>query len=306
MTKKIELKDLTEENFVAARQIVTAIVEMQTVPANHLFGLLIINAITKKQSKKQFKFVGATSGLDAELHDGLRAGLFNGLNDGLRAGLRDAKLEYCGIFWSWWVARYLIAAQWGCSFDMQKLGLLFAFCRFCPIVLRSKNGYIVAPKPTKISRVITGKTKAPFEFPIYELHSNGFPTVEHPLLEDGLFFWHNVRLPSYIGKVHSADWKPEWIVTEKNSELRRILIKEIGYEKIISTLPVKKIDTWREYELLRVEVEDLPVPVQLLKMTCPSTKDIHILRTPPDMVSAEAAITWHNHGIHPSEFEIET
>ena len=44
----------------------------------------------------------------------------------------------------------------------------------------------------------------------------------------------------------------------------------------------------------------------LLKMICPSTAHIHILRVPPEMVSAEAAITWVNHGIHPDRFSIQT
>jgi hypothetical protein len=43
----------------------------------------------------------------------------------------------------------------------------------------------------------------------------------------------------------------------------------------------------------------------LLKITCPSTQHIHILRVPPEM-SAEAAITWVNHGIHPDEFAVQT
>lgn len=44
----------------------------------------------------------------------------------------------------------------------------------------------------------------------------------------------------------------------------------------------------------------------LLKLTCLSTQDIHILRVPPEMTSAEAAITWVNHGIHPDEFAVQT
>jgi leucine-rich repeat protein SHOC2 len=47
-------------------------------------------------------------------------------------------------------------------------------------------------------------------------------------------------------------------------------------------------------------------PIVLLKMTCPSTQHIHILRVPPEMASAEAAITWINHGIHPDEFAVQT
>jgi leucine-rich repeat protein SHOC2 len=44
----------------------------------------------------------------------------------------------------------------------------------------------------------------------------------------------------------------------------------------------------------------------LLKITCPSTHHIHILRVPPEMTSAEAAITWVNHGVHPDEFAVQT
>jgi leucine-rich repeat protein SHOC2 len=47
-------------------------------------------------------------------------------------------------------------------------------------------------------------------------------------------------------------------------------------------------------------------PMLLLKMTCPSTQHIHILRVPPEMTSAEAAITWVNHGIHPDKFAVQT
>jgi leucine-rich repeat protein SHOC2 len=41
-------------------------------------------------------------------------------------------------------------------------------------------------------------------------------------------------------------------------------------------------------------------------MTCPSTQHIHIPQVPPEMESAEAAIIWVNHGIHPNEFAVQT
>ena len=47
-------------------------------------------------------------------------------------------------------------------------------------------------------------------------------------------------------------------------------------------------------------------PMVLLKMTCPSTAHIHILRVPLEMMSAETAITWINHGIHPDRFDVQT
>jgi leucine-rich repeat protein SHOC2 len=151
-----------------------------------------------------------------------------------------------------------------------------------------------------------------------------------------------------------SEWQPEWLLDEKNAEIRRLLIQNIGYEKICNALGAQAIDSWREYTLLKIkdiepiygsrnisvttynlqemyefleimDMQDLseelnqlyprifqgrePIrrePMVLLKMTCPSTGHIHILRVPPQMSSAEAAITWVNNSIHPDDFSIQT
>lgn len=106
------------------------------------------------------------------------------------------------------------------------------------------------------------------------------------------------------------EWNPGWLLYEDNVEIKRILIQQVGYEKICRELNAVKIDSWREYTLLRIDVIERyygsEEPMVLLKMTCPSTGHIHILRVPPEMTSAEAAITWVNHGIHPDEFTVQT
>lgn len=77
------------------------------------------------------------------------------------------------------------------------------------------------------------------------------------------------------------------------------------------------LDAWREYILLRIDgLQPIyggegfaPIdrePIVLLEMTCPSTNHIHILRVPPEITSAEAAIIWVNHGIHPDRIAIAT
>jgi leucine-rich repeat protein SHOC2 len=114
-----------------------------------------------------------------------------------------------------------------------------------------------------------------------------------------------------------SDWKSEWLLNENNAEIRRVLIEQVGYEKICRELDAITLNTWREYTLLKIDgVEGVynrhtrkfvdREPMLLLKMTCPSTEHIHILRVPPEMTSAEAAITWVNHGIHPDKFAVQT
>jgi leucine-rich repeat protein SHOC2 len=113
-----------------------------------------------------------------------------------------------------------------------------------------------------------------------------------------------------------SEWKAEWLRDESNAELRRRLIQQIGYERICQELDAIEIDSWREYTLLKIngierfydrrKSKNIQEPMVLLKMTCPSTGHIHVLRVPPEMTSAEAAITWVNHGIHPDKFIVQT
>jgi hypothetical protein len=104
----------------------------------------------------------------------------------------------------------------------------------------------------------------------------------------------------------SSDWNPQWLIDEENAEVRRVLIQQVGYDRICQELDAIDLDNWREYTLLKIEVNIEDEPMVLLKMTCPSTGHIHILRVPPEMTSAEAAITWVNHVIHPDKFAVQT
>jgi leucine-rich repeat protein SHOC2 len=114
-----------------------------------------------------------------------------------------------------------------------------------------------------------------------------------------------------------SDWQSKWLLDEENVEIRQRLIVQIGYERICNELNAITLDTWREYTLLKIDKiekiyndeDDEPIgtePMVLLKMTCPSTEHIHILRVPPEMERAEAAIMWVNHGIHPDKFAVQT
>ncbi len=105
---------------------------------------------------------------------------------------------------------------------------------------------------------------------------------------------------------HLNQWKAEWLLTEENVEIRRILIRQLGYDRIIQELGAIEIDRYREYTLLKIDANIDIEPIHLLKMTCPSTAHIHVLRVPPDLDSARAAIRWVNWDIDPEDFATET
>ena len=137
-----------------------------------------------------------------------------------------------------------------------------------------------------------------------ELHAEGEPAIA---FADGysLYFHHGVKLPEQYGKVHPDLWQAEWLLSEENAELRRVLIERIGYDRICQQLQAVELDGWQEYTLLKIDNADVE-PIYLLKMTCPSTGFIHALRVPPDLESAREAIRWVNWGINPEEFSVQT
>ncbi|MCC5630017.1 hypothetical protein LC613_19030 [Nostoc sphaeroides CHAB 2801] len=137
------------------------------------------------------------------------------------------------------------------------------------------------------------------------LHAEGEPAIE---FIDGysLYSYHGVTLPEKYGKIHPQQWQAQWLLTEENAELRRVLIQGIGYARICQELQAIELDTWQEYTLLKIDADVDQEPIYLLKMTCPSTGFIHALRVPPNMNSAREAISWVNWGVDPEEFAVQT
>ncbi|MEH2046446.1 DUF6745 domain-containing protein [Nostoc sp.] len=137
------------------------------------------------------------------------------------------------------------------------------------------------------------------------LHAEGEPAIE---FTDGysLYSYHGVTLPEKYGKIHPQQWQAEWLLSEENAELRRVLIQGIGYTRICEELQAIELDTWQEYTLLKIDADVDEESINLLKMTCPSTSFIHALRVPPNMNSAREAIRWVNWGIDSEEFGVQT
>lgn len=163
------------------------------------------------------------------------------------------------------------------------------------IALESRHEVcLIAPRPIKF-----------YLDELYRLHTEAEPALE---FADGfkVYAYNGVILPEKYGQIHPQDWNPKWILTEDNAELRRVLIQGIGYSRIIEELQAIQIDSWQEYKLLKIEQNIDVEPIYLLKMTCPSTGHIHILRVPPNMNSAREAITWINWGIDPEDFAVQT
>jgi len=102
--------------------------------------------------------------------------------------------------------------------------------------------------------------------------------------------------------------KSWWILRERNAEIRKLIIENLGWPKILSDLQGRLVDEWKEYELYRIQPKDrlMREPFYLLKMKCPSTGSDYTLCVPPYFRKAKEAITWIRRDIAPEEFIQQT
>ncbi len=180
------------------------------------------------------------------------------------------------------------------SYSKKSWETLQSLSRFCGCISLFENFCIVCDHPLHLRFDNQNR-----------LHAEGEPAIE---FTDGysLYSYHGVTLPEKYGKIHPQQWQSQWLLSEENAELRRVLIQGIGYAQICQELQAIELDTWAEYTLLKIEADVDEEPIYLLKMTCPSRQFIHALRIPPNINSAREAIRWVNWGVDAEEFGVQT
>ncbi len=216
--------------------------------------------------------------------------MLDGLTEVLGDLLGDCLLPEWGICWA---AMFAAAHKLGVPLEQDKYNL---FCNYMRQVgwMFPYEGVAIAIHRPRIRWNSAG-----------EIHGEAIPAIEFP---DGfgIYAYQGINLPPKYGKLHPTNWHAEWLLEQRNAELRRVLIQGIGYDRICQDLQAKECDRWQEYTLVQIESEVDVEPIHLLKMTCPSTGFIHVLRVPPDISSAREAICWVNWGIDPTEFAVQS
>lgn len=180
-----------------------------------------------------------------------------------------------------------------CSYDERQWEALQGLVRECGLVVQLENTCLVCDRP----RVLCFDSR-------HRLHAEGTPAIEYA---DGysIYAYEGVRLPKKY-ELPPEQWQANWLLEEKNAELRRVLIQGIGYDRLCQELEVVELDSWREYSLLRIDSQVDVEPIYLLKMICPSTAHIHATRVPPEITTAREAIRWVNWGTDPEDFSAES
>lgn len=171
-------------------------------------------------------------------------------------------------------------------------------------VMQTCGWYIPCDSAIFMSDLPTELHTAVNDNDIHVLHKEGGPSIRY---SDGFcaYNYMGVNLPEKYGKLHPSEWETQWVMTEENAELRRVLIQGITYERIVEELDAEELDSWREYSLLKMKNSPDEEDMLLVKMTCPSTGMIHVHRVPPDTKTAREGITWNNWGTDPEDFSVE-
>ena len=100
-----------------------------------------------------------------------------------------------------------------------------------------------------------------------------------------------VRVPREV--VETDKLTVEQILTEENAEIRRLMIERYGQERFICDAKAEVLDKRGDDELIRIPLSGDPEGALVaLKVRCPSSGAIYVLRVPPDQTKVRSALAW--------------
>ena len=114
-----------------------------------------------------------------------------------------------------------------------------------------------------------------------------------------LYSLNGIRVPMWAVETPKEQITKEQILGEKNTDIRREIIRRIGMIQLAKILEYKKIDSYRGCDLISFDIGDGRVRPYLL-MKCPTSGQIYIEGAKPDHTSAKQAYEWQ-HGLEANE-----
>jgi hypothetical protein len=118
--------------------------------------------------------------------------------------------------------------------------------------------------------------------------------------------WRGVQVSDRVAFASPQSLTGQEILNTANVELRRILIERLGYDNFVAQVGGlvrdRDQDLGGERQLLFIPFED-DEPLLLLKVTCPSTGHIHVLRVPPHLRTCRQAAAWVAGFDNPNDYD---
>lgn len=141
-------------------------------------------------------------------------------------------------------------------------------------------------KPTVHVETVSGAQRR-------RLHCDNGPAVESDA--ENLYFLHGVLVPAFV-VLH-----PEWItalhvIDERNAEVRRIMLERMGHERFLRQSDAKPIHQDSTGVLYNIQMDDdetlALIEVENSTAEPDGTFKHYILRVPPHLTTAKAAVAW--------------
>jgi len=177
------------------------------------------------------------SQLWSQLKSQLWSQLGSQLESQLRSQLESKKLNYMGTWFngqqdSYWVAWLLFGKEIGVQYDEHSstgLNIWSNIAKECHWFYPFNDFCLISDKPKELHRDWLGR-----------LHNENDAAISY---SDNwsLYFVHGISVPEWIIK-NPEKITPEKIQLEKNAEVRRIMMKIYGWEKMFKDVNAKLID----------------------------------------------------------------
>ena len=158
--------------------------------------------------------------------------------------------------------------------ETHKLGLIFPMDDYT----------VVSQKPNLIKKNANG------------LHCENGPALTY---DDGglsdIYSLNGIRMSKEYVMIPAEKMDANLVLSEKNADIRRELLRKIGIERFLQVSKHKVLDIKGNYELLSVDLDENVKDAKFLKMVNPSIGVYHVEGVAPECLTVDHAINWRSH-----------
>ena len=185
-------------------------------------------------------------------------------------------------FWASWFSYYeFVKSELGVIFPNNTEYEAFKACQGYGMVFPLDELCIVCQPPSQIHKNANG------------LHNENGPALSYNG-ENEIYALNGVIMTKDYVMTSAHEISSETILKEPNAEVRRELIRKVGIEKMLTSLPHKLLEKRGNYELYSLNLSDEVKDAKYLKMTNPSIGVFHLEGVAPEIFTIDAALNWRN------------
>jgi len=188
-------------------------------------------------------------------------------------------------FWAGWVVYYeFMKNEVGVKYPNDKEYEAFKSCQPYGMVFPLDELCIVCQPPTRISM------------------KNGLLHNEHEAAVSynghcEVYALNGVRMMEEYVMTPANEISSETIMRELNVEMRRELLRKVGIERVMESLPHKLLEKKGNYELYSIDLSNDLKDTRYLKMINPSISVYHLEGVAPEINSISEALKWRNNNL---------